>query len=94
MTYQPEYYDANFPASLQGDVEWYCQRAVQAGGLVLELGCGTGRMTFPLAEAGVSLVALDASQTMLASLNPKLAQHPPAVRARFVRSQATCVPSS
>jgi ubiquinone/menaquinone biosynthesis C-methylase UbiE len=83
VTYQPEYYDANFPTSLQGDVEWYCQRAVQAGGPVLELGCGTGRITLPLAEAGVNVVALDASQTMLAALNAKVARHSPAVRARI-----------
>jgi ubiquinone/menaquinone biosynthesis C-methylase UbiE len=44
VTYQPEYYDVVTPASLQGDVEWYCRAAAAAGGPVLELGCGTGRL--------------------------------------------------
>jgi ubiquinone/menaquinone biosynthesis C-methylase UbiE len=33
---------------------------------VLELGCGTGRVTFPLARAGVSMVGIDRSSEMLA----------------------------
>src|SRR5215208_1494533 len=33
---------------------------------VLELGCGTGRVTFPLARAGVSIVGVDRSEAMLA----------------------------
>ena len=32
---------------------------------VLELGCGTGRVTFPLAAAGVSIVGIDRSAEML-----------------------------
>src|SRR5262245_58975370 len=32
---------------------------------VLELGCGTGRMTFPLARAGASVVGIDRSAEML-----------------------------
>jgi ubiquinone/menaquinone biosynthesis C-methylase UbiE len=32
---------------------------------VLELGCGTGRVTFPLARAGVSMVGIDRSSEML-----------------------------
>ena len=33
--------------------------------LVLELGCGTGRVTFPLARAGVAVVGIDRSSEML-----------------------------
>ena len=33
--------------------------AVQAAGPVLELGCGTGRVTIPLAERGINLTGLD-----------------------------------
>jgi ubiquinone/menaquinone biosynthesis C-methylase UbiE len=36
------------------------------GGPVLELGCGTGRISLPLARAGVPLVGVDRSSEMLA----------------------------
>lgn len=51
---------------------------------VLELGAGSGRVTVPLAElgarAGFGVTALDASETMLAEAERKLAGAPPAVR--------------
>lgn len=34
-------------------------------GSVLDLGCGTGRLTIPLAKKGLEVVGLDASQSML-----------------------------
>lgn len=82
MTYQPDYYDAVTPDSWQGDVEWYVRRALEAGGPVLELGCGTGRITLPLAEAGVEVHALDASDTMLNVLRRKLADLAPEAQSR------------
>lgn len=39
--------------------------AAEAGGPVLELGCGTGRVTLPLAEAGFEIVGLDRSQPLV-----------------------------
>lgn len=39
--------------------------------MVLELGCGTGLETIPLAEAGVEIVALDISAGMLGELDRK-----------------------
>src|SRR2546421_382505 len=41
------------------------------GDRVLELGCGTGLETIPLAESGVEIVALDISRGMLQELNRK-----------------------
>lgn len=35
------------------------EMARQANGCVLELGCGTGRVTIPLAERGIELIGLD-----------------------------------
>lgn len=40
--------------------------AVRPGATILELGCGTGRMTRPLAELGHQVVAVDESEDMLA----------------------------
>lgn len=48
------------------DVDFYVERAKAAGGPVLELGCGSGRILVPTARAGVSIVGLDASPGMLA----------------------------
>lgn len=43
-----------------------------AGGLVVELGAGTGRLALPLAEAGCPVVALDVSAPMLGRLGERL----------------------
>jgi SAM-dependent methyltransferase len=82
VTYRPDLYDVVTPASLQGDVEWYRRKAAACGGAVLELGAGTGRVTLAIAEAGVSIHALDASREMLQRLATKLAAAPAAVRDR------------
>jgi ubiquinone/menaquinone biosynthesis C-methylase UbiE len=48
------------------DVPFWRNLALQAGGPVLELGCGTGRVSLPLGRAGVRLVGIDRSERMLA----------------------------
>jgi SAM-dependent methyltransferase len=48
------------------DVSFFRDLANRAGGPVLELGCGTGRVAIPLAEAGFDVVGLDRSAPMLA----------------------------
>src|SRR5205814_1481574 len=47
------------------DVPLWRRAAAKAGGRVLELGCGTGRISLPLARAGVDLVGIDRSAPML-----------------------------
>lgn len=48
------------------DVEWYVAWAKrERAKTVLELGAGSGRITLPLAAAGVEVVALDRMQSML-----------------------------
>jgi SAM-dependent methyltransferase len=50
----------------QGPCEpFYTGLAQRTGGPVLELACGTGRLTIPLALAGHDVVGLDASTSML-----------------------------
>jgi ubiquinone/menaquinone biosynthesis C-methylase UbiE len=48
------------------DVHFWRDLAGKMGGRVLELGCGTGRVTLPMAQAGISLVGVDRSAAMLA----------------------------
>jgi SAM-dependent methyltransferase len=71
-----EFYDEDMGRNTDGrDVAWYLRAlrrivAIQDGP-VLELGSGTGRVTLPLAEAGLNVVALDRSVPMLRVLARK-----------------------
>ena len=82
MSYHPDLYDVVTPATLQGDVDWYCREAQRCGGPVLELGAGTGRVTLAVAAAGVAIHALDSDAGMLERLRSKLEASPTDVRAR------------
>jgi len=61
-----DYYDSS-PIVIQRthDVAFYCNAARKYGDPVLELGCGTGRITLAIAEAGYRVVGLDISEKML-----------------------------
>lgn len=48
------------------DVTFWHDVSLRTGGRVLELGCGTGRVTLPLARAGIPIVGVDRSAEMLA----------------------------
>lgn len=50
--------------------------AGDAGGPVLDVGAGTGRVSLELAEGGVAVVALDADATLLAALDSRAAGLP------------------
>ena len=52
--------------SVVEDVSFYVEEAVRAGGPVLELGVGTGRIAVPMAAAGVPVIGVDTSEGMLA----------------------------
>lgn len=56
---------------LNGDVAFYLRQARQTGGPILELGCGTGRVSVPLQQAGFEVVGLDLSPRMLAIARAK-----------------------
>lgn len=66
-------YDATYAAirDPSGDGAFYRQLALDSGGPVLELGCGTGRILLPIAQAGIPCVGLDASPAMLDVLRAK-----------------------
>ena len=56
------------------DIPFYVQLAKESGGPVLELGCGTGRVILPIAEAGIETVGLELSVAMLDIARQKLSQ--------------------
>ena len=65
------------------DVHFYRALAQRVGGPVLELGCGSGRLSIPLARAGLPVLGLDLSQAMLVRLREKLRRVPLAARERI-----------
>ena len=60
------------------DVRFYRDLAAGSGPRVLELACGTGRVTIPLAEAGLDVTGLDRSPGMLREARAKFAALDPA----------------
>jgi SAM-dependent methyltransferase len=66
------------------DVGFYVEEAGKVRGEVLELMCGTGRVSVPLLEAGVDLTCVDASEGMLARLEERLRTRK--LEARVVRA--------
>ena len=75
------YYDRAY-RRLKADLNFYLQTALEIGGPVLELGCGTGRVTFPIASAGIDIVGVDLSEEMLDTAEDKLEVLSPDVRER------------
>lgn len=78
-----EFYDHVVPYRSRPDVEFYVDLARAAGGPVLEVGCGTGRILLPCARAGAPMVGLDVSPDMLAVLRAALALEHEDVQARI-----------
>jgi len=53
------------------DLDFYVSEAQSAQPPVLELACGTGRVTLPIAQAGVPIVGVDSSVRMLSKAREK-----------------------
>lgn len=76
-------YDLDPREITKDDIDFYRAKAREIGGSVLELGCGTGRVTLPLAGDGREVWGLDLSETMLAQLRGKLERLPAAVAGKL-----------
>ena len=64
--YAPFYDWENAQTLGRRDVPFWQRLAAPVEGRILELGCGTGRVTFPLARDGAHIVGIDRSAEMLA----------------------------
>jgi SAM-dependent methyltransferase len=64
------------------DIPFYLQATRDYGSPALELACGTGRITMPLAREGFEVIGLDLSAEMLRIAREKLSKERPEVRAR------------
>lgn len=60
------------------DLPFWLSLAETAGGPVLELGCGAGRLTLPVAEAGYHVIGLDHDRAMLDVLRARTTGETPA----------------
>ncbi len=74
------------------DVRFWQDMARKYGGPVLELGCGTGRVSFPVARAGTEVIGVDRSDAMLAFARRRLKWTRAPVHPRFVRADIRALP--
>ena len=77
-----ELYDYVVPYRNRPDVAFFVEAAKESGGPVLEVGCGTGRVLIPTAQAGVEIVGLDLSPHMLEVCRGRLKAESEEVRSR------------
>src|SRR5437870_1919360 len=90
--YAPFYDWENARTLGRRDVPFWRTLALQSDGPVLELGCGTGRISVPLARAGVSLVGIDRSDAMLARASQRIRRGRLTSRARLIRGDIRALP--
>ena len=70
------FYDLDQRDNLIVDIPFYLDYAKNYNGNILELGCGTGRVSIELAKAGHFVTGLDLSDSMLEIHNNKLEKLP------------------
>jgi len=74
------------------DVDFWRRLAAAADGPVLELGCGTGRVTIPVAKSGTRVHGIDRSAPMLARAAARLRRSRLTVAASLVRGDIRTLP--
>lgn len=85
-----ETYDAR-TLGFPGEIDFFVDRARASGGPVLEVACGTGRVSWPIARAGIDVTGIDLAPAMLEQAERKRQRERPevAARAKFIRRDMT-----
>ncbi len=79
-----KYYDLAFGISGESEVDWYLDKVKTFGGSVLDLACGTGRLSLLIAQAGYEVTAIDSSEGMLKIFQKSLLKYPIHVKDRIL----------
>ena len=82
-----DYYDEVCAYKTREDIKFFVDYAKNLSGEVLELGCGTGRVLIPTAEAGMKITGLDISEFMLNKCRKKIEIQPDSVKERITLTQ-------
>jgi SAM-dependent methyltransferase len=69
------YYDAE-NADKTDDIEFYLDLAEEYPGPILDVGCGSGRVVLPLAQAGYTVHGIDNNAAMLTYAHQRVRQQP------------------
>ena len=77
------FYDLDNREQLKYDIRFYVDRASKIKGHILELACGTGRITIPLVEAGHEVWGLEFSQQMVEQFKLKIKNLPKAAAGKI-----------
>lgn len=81
-------YDLDQRNITKDDISFYLEYASKLSGSILELACGTGRVTIPLANGGYNIWGIDLSKEMLYQLKVKMENLQEEVKQRIHISQA------
>lgn len=76
------------------DVKFWQRLAGRVGGAVLELGCGTGRVSLPVARAADGFVGIDRSADMLQRARRRFRRSRRGPAARLIRGDIRALPFS
>ncbi len=90
--YAPFYDWENRQTMGRRDVRFWQEMARRHGGPVLELGCGTGRVSLPVARTGTEVVGVDRSRRMLARARRRLKRVRTSLPLRLVRADIRALP--
>ncbi|AMA74058.1 MULTISPECIES: class I SAM-dependent methyltransferase [Aneurinibacillus] len=80
-----DYYDI-ISTGLEHDVEFYTELALEVKGPVVDLACGTGRISIPMALKDVEVVGIDACERMLEKARAKAKMARVSDKIKFVHS--------